>query len=242
MAETESAGVAGERTLNGGPGAKLVVDTARLSWSASPSPTVFRKRLHHAGPPESGQVTSLVRFEPGASFPLHPHPDGEEILVLDGVFSDERGDWPAGSYLLNPEGFVHEPRSAGGCLLFVRLRQHAGRDRAPVAVAVNAVAPEPVPGVGWRRRLCAEPGYADATFVETWPAGAEPDPRTYAGGAELFVLAGVFEDESGRHGEGTWLRLPPGTTHRYRPRGDCTVYLRTGGFACIDEAGENSTA
>lgn len=228
--------------LHGDLEQRVIVDTARLPWSASPSPAVFRKRLHHVGPAEAGQVTSLVRFEPGARFPEHPHPDGEEILVLDGVFSDERGDWPAGSYLLNPEGFVHAPRSAEGCLLFVKLRQYPGCDRAEVALAVTAVEPEAVPGVGWRRRLSAQPGYADVTCVETWPAGAEPTPREYPDGAELFVLAGAFEDDTGSHAEGTWLRLPPGTTHRYRPRGDCTVYLKTGGFAYLHDIREESSA
>ena len=64
-----------------------------------------------------------MRFAEGASFAAHDHPEGEEILVLDGVFSDERGDWPEGSYLLNPEGFQHAPFSVEGCLLFVKLRQ-----------------------------------------------------------------------------------------------------------------------
>ena len=53
--------------------------------------------------------------------------------MLDGVFSDEHGDWPAGSYLLNPEGFRHAPFSREGCLLFVKLRQFPGLDRNHVA-------------------------------------------------------------------------------------------------------------
>ena len=73
-----------------------------MTWQPSPGGGVERQRLHLVGEPESGQVTSLVRYAPGASFPAHNHPEGEEILVLDGIFSDENGDWPAGSLLLNP--------------------------------------------------------------------------------------------------------------------------------------------
>ena len=80
-----------------------------MEGQPSPSGAVLRKRLHLVGPPESGQVTSVVRYQPGATFPEHGHPEGEEILVLDGTFSDEHGDWPAGTYLLNPEGFHHAP-------------------------------------------------------------------------------------------------------------------------------------
>ena len=108
-----------------------------MEWTASPSATVWRKRLHRVGPAESGQVTSVVRYAPGAEFHAHGHPEGEEILVLDGVFSDEHGDWPAGTYLLNPEGFRHAPFSKDGCLLFVKLRQYAGKGRHHVALQTD---------------------------------------------------------------------------------------------------------
>jgi len=88
------------------------------------SATVSRKRFHLVGEAESGQVTSLVQYGPGASFPAHPHPRSEEILVLSGIFSDETGDWPKGSYLLKPEGFTHAPYSKAGCRLLVKLGQY----------------------------------------------------------------------------------------------------------------------
>ena len=120
--------------INADLAVRAVAHTRQLAWTSSPSGTVWRKRVHLVGPPESGQVTSIVRYEPQSSFPSHDHPQGEEILVLDGVFSDEHGDWPAGTYLLNPEGFRHAPFSEAGCLLFVKLRQFPGRDRRHVVV------------------------------------------------------------------------------------------------------------
>src|SRR5690348_18389476 len=101
--------------IHGDLSVRVVVHTSSMAWNASPSSTVWRKRLHLVGPAESGQVTSVVRYQERSQFPPHPHPDGEEILVLAGVFSDEHGDWPAGSYLLNPEGFRHrsEERRVG---------------------------------------------------------------------------------------------------------------------------------
>lgn len=110
-------------SINGDLSRRVSVDTERLPWTPSPSGSVWRKRVHRVGPAESGQVTSIVRYEAGSRFPAHDHPEGEEILVLDGVFSDDHGDWPAGTYLLNPEGFRHAPFSREGCVLFVKLRQ-----------------------------------------------------------------------------------------------------------------------
>ena len=133
-----------EASLNGDLSQRLVVDTAAMEWTPSPGGHVLRKRLHRVGPPESGQVTSVVQYQPGASFPEHNHPEGEEILVLDGVFSDEHGDWPAGTYLLNPEGFSHAPLSREGCLLFVKLRQYPGTDREHVAIQTNSQSWRPI--------------------------------------------------------------------------------------------------
>ncbi|MDP4917861.1 MAG: cupin domain-containing protein, partial [Haliea sp.] len=73
--------------LNGDFSLRTVVDPHTLDWTPSPGGHVLRKRLHRVGQAESGQVTSLVRYEPGATFPAHDHPQGEEILVLEGVFS-----------------------------------------------------------------------------------------------------------------------------------------------------------
>jgi anti-sigma factor ChrR (cupin superfamily) len=69
-----------------------------------------------------GVMTSIVRYDPGSGFISHEHPGGEEIFVIDGVFSDEAGDYPAGSFILNPEGFSHTPSSTSGCTLFMKLR------------------------------------------------------------------------------------------------------------------------
>ena len=84
---------------------------------------VERKRCFRAGPQESGSVSSVVRYLPNAAFPSHAHPQGEEIFVLDGTFSDQRGDHKKGVFLLNPEGFSHAPSSVEGNKIFVRLRQ-----------------------------------------------------------------------------------------------------------------------
>jgi anti-sigma factor ChrR (cupin superfamily) len=108
--------------LNGDLSERLVIDTNTMEWQLSLSPSVWRKRLYHTGTAEAGVVTSIVRYDPGSSFTSHEHPGGEEIFVIDGVFSGEAGDYPAGSFILNPEGFSHAPSSAPGCTLFVKLR------------------------------------------------------------------------------------------------------------------------
>lgn len=65
-------------------------------------------------------AVALLRYSPGASVPRHRHTGLETILVLEGTQSDERGDYPAGSLVLNPEGTVHSVWSTEGCTVLIQ--------------------------------------------------------------------------------------------------------------------------
>ena len=220
--------------LNGDLSLRALMRAADMVWQQSPSGSVWRKRFHLVGGAESGQVTSIVRYDKDSSFPAHDHPDGEEILVLEGTFSDEHGDWPAGTYLLNPQGFRHAPFSREGCLLFVKLRQYAGADRHHVALRTDAMSwlSGSTPGIEIKT-LYSEPGFADETRLERWPAGASPGTVGYQGGVEILVIRGTFGDEGGIYGEQTWLRLPPGSTHTPRSPEGCELYVKTGALTAL---------
>jgi anti-sigma factor ChrR (cupin superfamily) len=219
--------------VHGDLDARVCVDTRSMQWTKSPSATVWRKRLHHVGPSEAGQVTSVVRYEPRSAFPRHGHPDGEEILVLEGIFSDEHGDWPAGTYLLNPQGVSHAPFSLEGCTLFVKLRQHPG-DRQRVAIDSTSLPWQPGDGTGIEVRLLhADPAYLDSACIERWAPGTEAGLRAYAHGVELLVLEGGLEDEQGHYSAGTWLRLPRGALHRPCSLEGCQVYVKRAALAYL---------
>jgi anti-sigma factor ChrR (cupin superfamily) len=106
---------------------RVVIDTHQRPWIASPHAGVWRKALAREDA-ERGHATSLVKFEAGASFNEHDHPLGEEIFVLSGTFSDQSGNYHAGSYFRNPYGFMHAPFSKEGCMLLVKLHQFKAGD------------------------------------------------------------------------------------------------------------------
>ncbi len=215
-------------SLRADPSVLEIVHTDAMPWAASPSPGVERKRLSLYGPVEAGRVTSIVRYAPGSRFPAHPHPQGEEILVLRGVFSDERGDHRAGTYLLNPEGYRHAPYSVEGCELFVKLRQYPGLDRPQVRIETEeGWEPYAVPGVH-RRPLYASDAHPDAMHLLRIDADAVIPEVTLEGGEELFVLEGTFGDEHGEYRAGTWGRYPPGTRHTPRTSSGCRLYVKNG--------------
>jgi anti-sigma factor ChrR (cupin superfamily) len=117
--------------LNSDFSRRVAVHALRLPWVASPIAGVDRRMLDRIGD-EVARATSLVRYAPGSRFSAHTHGGGEEFLVLDGVFQDEHGDYPAGSYVRNPPTSRHTPGSAPGCVLFVKLWQFDLEDRKPV--------------------------------------------------------------------------------------------------------------
>ena len=225
--------------INGDLSVRAAADTGRMAWAPSPSGSVWRKRVHLVGPPESGQVTSVVRYEPHSKFPAHDHPEGEEILVLEGVFSDEHGDWPAGTFLLNPEGFRHAPFSEPGCVLFVKLRQVPGRERSHVVVDTRKLAWEPsaIPAVACKA-LYQQAGFSDRIRLERWGPRADLGAVSYEEGAELFVLEGEFADEAGSYSAGWWLRFPVGWEHHPRSAAGCTLYIKRSGLRYLRSASE----
>lgn len=202
----------------------MVVNSQLMDWQPSPSPKVWRKRLYHEGEVESGVVTSIVRYDPGSQFRSHPHPQGEEILVLEGVFSDEHGDYPAGSYLLNPEGVSHAPYSKTGCVLFVKLRQYAGQGRVRCSIDTNKQPWQPSnhPQIGIKS-LYRQQGFDKHMQLERWQAGTQ-NVHHYPNGGDILVLSGQLQDESNLYPKGSWLNFPEGASHQCRATTETLLY------------------
>ena len=75
---------------------RVAIHADEAEWLASPIPGVSRRMLDHIGE-EVARATTIVRYDPNSRFPAHVHGGGEEFIVLEGVFQDERGDYPPGT-------------------------------------------------------------------------------------------------------------------------------------------------
>ncbi len=207
----------------------VAIDTERETWRSSPSGTVWRKPLFRQGG-EYGPVTSIVRYAAGGSFASHAHPEGEEILVLEGIFSDEHGDYPAGTYLLNPDGSRHSPRSQNGCTLFVRLRQCPGADRPRLVLDTSKLSWKAGWVAGHRiKALFSQPDYSDSTALWWLDPNTEMPNRHCPAGAEIFVLDGELIDGPDTFSCGWWIRYPPGSEIAVRSDKGCRLYVRLAG-------------
>src|SRR6201987_2048468 len=124
---------------------RAVIHAARLDWTPSPIAGVDRRMLDRIGD-EVARATSIVRYAPASRFSAHTHGGGGEFLVLEGVFQDEHGDYPAGSYVRNPPTTRHTPGSAPGCVLFVKLWQFDPQDRKAIRLDTTRMTHRPAPG------------------------------------------------------------------------------------------------
>ncbi|MDJ0977040.1 MAG: cupin domain-containing protein [Erythrobacter sp.] len=182
--------------------------TNAIEWLASPMPGVERRMLDRVGD-EVARATSIVRYAQGSAFPEHTHGGGEEFIVLDGVFQDEHGDYPAGTYVRNPVGTRHVPGSETGCTIFVKLWQFDPQDQEPLAIDLNALnlqADPQRPGV--TRAPLAERDY-ERVALEHWKAGTRVS-LVGEGGAEALILDGDVSHEGESYARCDWIRLPAG--------------------------------
>ena len=206
---------------------RVVVLPGDYSYVDSPLAGVSRMILDRAGA-EVARATSIVRYAPGSGYSSHRHDGGEEILVLDGVFSDEHGDYPAGTYLRNPPGTSHQPFSKQGCTLLVKLWQFNADDTKQLVINTNTQQ--------WRQGLV--PGLSVmplhehngvSTALVRWAPNTQFNRHIHVGGEEILVLDGLFRDEHGEYPTGSWLRNPRYSEHTpfTGPEG-ALIYVKVG--------------
>lgn len=194
-------------------------------WHDSPADGVSRVPLERVTA-ESGHKTTIVRFAPDSFFPAHLHPLGEEIYVLEGVFSDENGDYPVGSYLRNPPGSRHTPFSKEGCTLFVKLDQFDADDKEQVIILEQDR--QWRPGIG-KLQVCSLHNFgAQSTALVFWPAGEVFQPHVHWGGEEILVISGCFCDEYGDYPAGSWIRSPHLSEHFPRVKEETLILVKVG--------------
>lgn len=206
---------------------RALVHSETQEWSPSPMPGVDRRMLDRIGD-EVARATSIVRYAEDSSFKSHVHSGGEEFFVLDGVFQDEHGDFPAGSYVRNPPQSSHTPRSKLGCIIFVKLWQFDNSDRTHVRIDTNKMS---FVEDATRTGISVMPLFRDKhedVRLEKWAPNSEV-VIAEDGGNELLVLQGTFTENQETLTKGSWLRLPSSTTSTaHTGSGDVIVWRKSG--------------
>ncbi|RVT86815.1 cupin [Rhodobacteraceae bacterium CCMM004] len=206
---------------------RVVVHADAVPWTPSPMPGVDRRMLDRIGG-EVARATSVVRYAPARAFSAHVHGGGEEFVVLEGVFQDEHGDYPAGTYVRNPPTSSHTPGSAPGCTILVKLWQFHPDDRTHVRMDMAGALGRPLDGVACA--LLHRDPREEVTFHRLAPGAALTSSG--AGGTELLVLAGALTEGGETLGVQGWMRLPEGRplAAAAGPEG-ADVWMKTGHLA-----------
>ncbi len=194
--------------LNADFSQRVVVHTDTVEWLISPMAGVHRRMLDRVGD-EVARATTVVRYAPGSHFSPHAHTGGEEFVVLQGVFQDEHGDFPAGSYVRNPPTSRHTPGSDDGCVILVKLWQFDLADRTQIRTDTNSLewkADSERAGVSIQHLF---QDVRETVQMEQWEAGASVSVDL-PGGGEFFVLEGTAHTGIDALRAHTWLRIPCG--------------------------------
>lgn len=215
------------------------VTPEKYRWVASPSAGVERMMLDRVGD-EVARATSLVRYAPNSQFSHHTHGGGEEILVLEGVFADEHGRYPAGSYLRNPIGTGHTPQIGNeGALILVKLHQFDKDDLLQLAVPAHRLPWQPDRRAGLTYKMLhtyhSEQYGPERVSLERWEADVTVSYPTLSGGLELFVLEGSLWESSTEYPAGSWCRYPAGAALQLKAGGSgAQLYLKRGHLAAVN--------
>lgn len=213
---------------------RVVVHSQTLDWVASPMPGVDRRALDRVGD-EVARATSIVRYAPGSEFSPHVHTGGEEFVVLEGVFQDEHGDFPQGSYIRNPPQSKHKPGSQNGCIIFVKLWQFQPQDRTHVRLQTQYMGSvQHATFKGLAITPLYKDDYEDVSLLY-FEAGANMQISAM-GGAELLVLEGEVSEQSDELVKHSWLRLPINTDLNITAgKQGAKVWLKLGHLTDVDK-------
>jgi anti-sigma factor ChrR (cupin superfamily) len=114
-------------------GGSAYIKPSAMEWQPTRFEKVSIKVLYEDA--KRGEMTCLLKLEPGAHIPFHKHPEIEQSLVLEGSVEDHDGVATAGDYVWRKPGSLHDNRSPGGAVLFAVYRKpniyyHAAEETA----------------------------------------------------------------------------------------------------------------
>lgn len=220
---------------------RVVVHSANMEWVKSPMPGVSRKPLDRVGD-EVARATSIVRYAEGSHFSAHVHTGGEEFFVLEGVFQDQHGDYPPGSYIRNPPKSSHKPRAEEGCIIFVKLWQFNPEDRNHVVLNTHLMLTTELKDQASISVMSLYHDKYESVFV--YHVDADTNFTLDANeGLEMLVLNGSVTESGDTLNQYSWLRLPLASKLNARSGNDgVELWVKHNHLACVNEQIERINA
>ncbi len=219
-----------QQEFNADPDAMVLMATAEMEWEATDIPGVSQKLLERVIDDEKGRETALIKVDPGTVFPHDSLNQREDIFVLEGLLSDEHGDYGQYTFILNPAGFTHTLSSKDGCVFYRKLRNPFRDQTERLVIDTAKVEWQPF---GHRAaevvHFYRDPhGIEVSRFGEVFENQQIPS-HDHAMGEETLICDGELNDAMGTYGPGTWLRFPIGLEHApFTKDQTCKMFIREG--------------
>lgn len=220
--------------INADFSSRVIVHSKEMGWFPSPVQGVERRPLDRVGG-EVARATSIVRYAPGAQFSPHIHGGGEEFIVLSGVFQDEQGVFPAGSYVRNPPHSSHKPVSEKGCIIFVKLWQFDPADDLHVQLNINDMKALPYRDYPDIQFFELHKNQFEEVLALELNAKAEFSLDAQEG-AEILVLEGELTEKSDRLTQHDWMRLPENSRIEAKAGAKgASIWMKLGHLSRVEE-------
>ena len=205
---------------------RVVINTEALDWVQTNSQNITQKIIARTNNGSYERITSLVRYVAGAIYSPHSHPYGEEVLVLEGSISDEKGDFLTGSYIRNPPNSFHQPYSRYGCIIFTKLNQMSASEERTIYQGTQdrRWMPSVLKGID---TINLYSDISETVELVRYQAGLSIPHSHYQKGEEIFILEGQLQHKENLYLKGSWIRTYINSEGSFFSKTGCVFYRKT---------------
>ncbi len=195
---------------------RIPLDTKTLEWQTIENKNIFKKVLSFKDEAE----TAFVKMKKNTILNRHSKINSVELLVLEGTYINEFGEFREGAYLRLPKEDESFVKTTEGCTIFRKINYF--NDEYKVIIDTQSS-----PWLSGQGNLEVIPLYEHTALVK-WPKGERFIPHKHWGGEEILVLKGVFMDEHGTYPKGYWIRSPHLSQHYPYVEEETIIFVKTG--------------
>ncbi|MBU3015935.1 cupin domain-containing protein [Poseidonibacter lekithochrous] len=195
---------------------RAFIDTNTIQWQKVETKDILKKILAI----KDKEETSFIKLNEGSFLNQTEKINSVEIFVVEGIYINEYGEHPKGTYLRLPKENEALAKSNDGCVIFRKTNFFTDTQE----LIINTNTEEWLQGQG---NLEVMPLYEQTALVK-WPKDEKFTPHKHWGGEEIVVLEGTFIDEHGEYPKNSWLRSPHLSEHFPYVNEETIIFVKTG--------------
>ena len=194
----------------------ISIDTSVQIWKINEELNYKEKLLSI----DNDKKTSILELDKNSKLSMNPSVKPVEIFVLEGIYSNEFGDFGKGTYLNMPKENQEKVNCKSTCKIFRKENYSTHYEK----VIIDTTKQEWLQGQG---NLQVMP-LIEGTALVFWPKDEVFIEHKHWGGEEIYVLNGIFMDEHGEFGKDSWVRNHHLSVHHPFVKEETVIFVKTG--------------